>query len=278
MDLGSRSPQFSGSFELQPAPDQNDERHDQQPDILEAGQGCQLIASLATSPRTPKKACSLRQISSMSRSHDEDNPPTEGSSEFAGLPADLRAKAEMIGDRVTLEDAWQFFNYKRTLRSFSTNCSDAGPNSVLDVPVSSSSDQRLKELKNGIVRAEDKEKSIEIMKIVTSVSKRVYLAELIGKYIEETAARKAEPKKKLMKNLRPLSVKNRFTDLLFSETIKCKGEQSSKKEKGKEKGPLEKAKGKFEYWISLGEPLVKMVQRFGIGILLRLPKSLTDKE
>lgn len=71
--------------------------------------------------------------------------------------------------------------------------SDARLNSVLDVPLPSSLDQRLKELKNGIVRAEDKEKSIEIIKIVTRVLKRVYLAELIGKYIKETAARKAEP-------------------------------------------------------------------------------------
>lgn len=34
------------------------------------------------------------------------------------------------------------------------------------------------------------------MKIVARVSKKVYLEELIGKYNEETAAAKAEPKKK----------------------------------------------------------------------------------
>jgi hypothetical protein len=45
-----------------------------------------------------------------------------------------------------------------------------------------------------------------------------------------------------------------------------------------EKGPREKAKEKFDYWIRLGEPLASMVQRFGSGILLLLPKKLTDKE
>jgi hypothetical protein len=53
-----------------------------------------------------------------------------------------------------------------------------------------------------------------------------------------------------------------------------KGKQMSKREKG----PREKAKECLEYWIRLGEPLARMVQRFGHGILLLLPEKLTDKE
>jgi hypothetical protein len=53
-----------------------------------------------------------------------------------------------------------------------------------------------------------------------------------------------------------------------------KGKQMS----NKEKGPREKSKEFLEYWIQLGEPLARMVQRFGHGILLLLPKKLTDKE
>jgi len=158
--------------------------------------------------------------------------------------------------------------------SFTTDYSDAGSNLGPDVPLPSSSDQRLRELKNCIIRQEETDKLINITRLVARLSKRVYLAELIGKYIEETAARKAELKTKRMKNLRRLSVNDRFTDLLFPETIKCKGKQLSEKEKSLR----EKAKQKLEYWIRLGKPLARMVQRFGSGILLLLPKKLTDKE
>jgi hypothetical protein len=119
------------------------------------------------------------------------------------------------------------------------------------VPSTSSSDQRLRALKIGINIQENTEKSVKSMKILACVLKRVYLAELAGKYMEETAARKAEPKTRRKKNLRALSVKNRYTDLLFPETITCKGKQQSK-EKGKqlskkESGPRKKTKGKLEY-------------------------------
>ncbi|KAL5344305.1 hypothetical protein ACLOAV_010734 [Pseudogymnoascus australis] len=112
------------------------------------------------------------------------------------------------------------------------------------------------------------------MKIVARVFKRVYLAELARKYKEETAARKAEPKTKSKDNLPVLSVKNRYTNVLFPETITCEGEQQSKKE---ENGPRKKAKGKLEYWLKSGELVAMMAQRFGIGIILLLPKKLTDK-
>jgi hypothetical protein len=93
----------------------------------------------------------------------------------------------MIADIVTLRDAWHFFNYMGTPPSFITDYSNTGLNLGPDVPLSLSSDQRLSELKNYIIRQEETDKFINITRLVARVSKRVYLAELMGKYIEETA-------------------------------------------------------------------------------------------
>jgi hypothetical protein len=110
----------------------------------------------------------------------------------------------------------------------------------------------------------------------------VCLAELIGKYIEETESRRAEPRKKRRTMSHRSSINDRFTDVLFPRTIKCKGEQLSKQEKGQQhkrvKSPRDQAKETLKYWIQLGGPLAKMVRRFGVGILLLLPIKLTDKE
>jgi hypothetical protein len=270
--LERRGPQPSEPFELQSDPDQSDETHNQQ---READQGCRSIASLATSSTTPEKAHSSRQISSISRSYIEDNPHKSADS-FADLPADLRAKVQMIGTIETLGDVWHFFNYMGSQSLF------AEQDTLDDVPSASSSDQRLRNLKNGIITLENANKSLKSMKIVSRVKKRVYLAEVAGKYMEETAARKAEPKKRREKTLHRLSVKDKYTDLLFAERITNNGKQLSKEEgkqllKG-ENGLQEKGKEKLEYWMSLGEPLAMMAQRYGIGIILLLPKKLTDKE
>lgn len=265
--LESRGPRPSEPFELQSAPDQSDELHDPQP---EADQDCRSVASLATASKTPEKAHSSRQISSISSSYIEDNPHKSVDS-FADLPSDLRAKAQMIGNIKTLGDAWHFFNYMGSQSLF------AEQDTLDGVPSTSSSDQRLRNLKNVTLN-----KSIKGMEIVSRVKKRVHLAELAGKYMEEAAARKAEPKKSGEKTLHRLSVKDRYTDLLFPETITNNGKQLSKEE-GKqllngESGSREKAKEKLEYWMSLGEPLAMMAQRYGNGIILLLPKKLTDKE
>ncbi|KFZ03400.1 hypothetical protein V502_10981 [Pseudogymnoascus sp. VKM F-4520 (FW-2644)] len=225
--LESRGPQPSEPLELQSAPDPSDETHNGQ---READQDCRSVASLATSSTTPEKAHSSRQISSISRSYIEDNPHKSADS-FADLPPDLRAKAQMIGNIETLGDVWHFFHYMGSQSLF------AKQNTLDDVPSASSSDQRLRNLKNGIITLENTNKSTKSMKIVSRVKKRVYLAEVAGKYMEETATRKAEPKKR-----------------------------------------RERAKEKLEYWMSLGEPLAVMAQRYRIGIILLLPKKLTDKE
>ncbi len=53
--------------------------------------------------------------------------------------------------------------------------------------------------------------------------------ELTAKYIEEIEAENAEPKKR-----RRPSVKQRFTDLLFPHTIKCKSKKAKKGKKGRQ--------------------------------------------
>jgi hypothetical protein len=63
------------------------------------------------------------------------------------------------------------------------------------------------------------EKSIKQWRIAVRISKRVALAELIGKYIEERDARRAVPKKRRKKQLPQSSPKDQFIDLLFPETI-----------------------------------------------------------
>jgi hypothetical protein len=58
-----------------------------------------------------------------------------------------------------------------------------------------SRDRRLKQLKFIIEDVWEKEKSLEIPKIVLQVSRRVHLVELTPKYMEELEAEKAAPKK-----------------------------------------------------------------------------------
>lgn len=81
---------------------------------------------------------------------------------FADLPAHLQAKAQMIGDLATQGVAWDFFNYVGSLFSAPTNSSDTELNLVNDVHSTSSSDQRLRELKVGIIIQENTGKYREI--------------------------------------------------------------------------------------------------------------------
>ncbi|KAL5325416.1 hypothetical protein ACEPPN_006541 [Leptodophora sp. 'Broadleaf-Isolate-01'] len=98
------------------------------------------------------------------------------------------------------------------------------------------------------------------------------------------------------------SARDKYTDLLFPETIEPEGGKAGKGKKGKgRKGKGRKGKGKkgtevseevskqeeerkvkrrkakkrLDYWKRLGEPLWRMVERFGSGILVRLPADIT---
>ncbi|OBT87255.1 hypothetical protein VE02_02940 [Pseudogymnoascus sp. 03VT05] len=274
--LGSRSPQLSEAYELQSTPDRRDETDSQRPDTPDADQDSGFSTPSATSPpspTTPEKACGSR------KSPTEHYPSAEHNIAFADLGADLRVKAQMIGDIKTRAVAWHFFHYIESWFSGPTNGSNAEPNPDDYVPSTSSLDQRLRELKVGIITQEKTQKSVKSMKIVARVFRRVYVAELRHRYKEETAARKAERKMGRKDNLPVLSVKNRYTNLLFPETIKTCGvkKQSKKKGKKKEIDPRKQAKGKLEYWLKLGRLLDKLAQRYGIGIILLLPNKLTEK-
>ena len=110
-----------------------------------------------------------------------------------------------------------------------------GPNTI------SASDNRLRALKNYIVQDEKAEKTIRYLGVAIRTSKRVALAELIGRYIEERDARAAMPKKKRKREFPRLSPKDRFTDLLFPETRQTEEGDEEKAHARK------KAKAKISY-------------------------------
>jgi hypothetical protein len=83
-------------------------------------------------------------------------------------------------------------------------------------------DERFRMLKYCIFRDEKAERTTRNLAVAFRISKRMALAELIGRYIEERDARRAMTKTQ-QKMLGPRSsVKDRFTDLLFPETIQYK--------------------------------------------------------
>jgi hypothetical protein len=256
VDLGSKSLEYSRALEPRLGTDQ-DERHGQQSEISEAGRDGR------PSPGTPDVGLS------------------DGGDKFSKLSAPLRAKLGRIADAVTLATVWDYLRYQRTPRS-SADDSDDAPEGGTSLDIISASDQRLRKLKNRIISDEEDEKSIRQWRIAVRISKRVSLAELIGKYIEERDARRVVPKKRRKKQLPRSSPKDRFIDLLFPETFKYNGKRLSKMAQGmqviKKKGPREDAKKKFDYWIQLGEPLAVMAQRYGIALLALLPETLTDKK
>jgi hypothetical protein len=127
-------------------------------------------------------------------------------------------------------------------------------------------------LKDRIVRDETAEKTAKYLGVGIRILKRVALAELIGSYIEGRDAGTAMPKNRRRRELPRLSLKDRFTDLLFPETKQTEEEDRERKDARK------KAKAKLSYWITFGDPLAGMAQRFGYGILALLPAKLTDKE
>jgi hypothetical protein len=113
-------------------------------------------------------------------------------------------------------------------------------------------------------------------------------------YMEEMEAEKAAPKRR-----RCSSIIERFTDLLFSDTVMFKSKEADKGTKGRQSKRVSKGKranqvsenksqqvrGKekreqvertLEYWIRLGKPLLRIIQNYGHGILLLLPDDLTE--
>jgi hypothetical protein len=145
-------------------------------------------------------------------------------------------------------------------------------------------------LKYCIVRDEKAERTARNLAVAFRFSKRLALAELIRRYLEERDNRRAMTKKQ-RKMLGPRSsVNDWFTDLLFPDTIQDKKGQLSGRAKGKrgkkgrgteitivdeeddqrgnedlqeERDPRQAAKSQLSYWIALGEPLARMIYLMG---------------
>ena len=247
--LGSRSPQLSETYELQSAPDRKDETHGQRPDTSDAGQD-----SVSRHSSEPPSATEL---------------PEGESDRFKKLPADLRAKLNMIGDESTLAAIMDYVNYTANPPPSADYCADTsedyqGPDTT--------SDQRFRVLRNRIVRDEAEEEIVKYLRVSFRFAKLFALAELSIRYTAEKDARSAEPKKRRKKGLPQelprLSPRGLFTDLLFPEIGNIEGEEERNNAR-------EAAKGKFSYWITIGDPLAELAKRFGSLILSILPENLT---
>ena len=198
--------------------------------------------------------------------------PNEEGDTFTELDLELRSKIQRIADVETLTWAWKFFSIKRNPTLYGNN--KYLPGQIGSLNTVTTSDQRLRELRDHIERDEESEKSVKVSKRMVGVSKRLHLAELIARFIEERDAWKTAPKKRRKPNETRLSPRDRFVNILFPETIKYKGKNISQEKKEKRLA----AKEKFERWIRCGEPWARMVQRFGYGIILLIPDKLSNEE
>ncbi|KFZ16874.1 hypothetical protein V501_02027 [Pseudogymnoascus sp. VKM F-4519 (FW-2642)] len=263
-ELGDKSLECSKQITSQPVPIR-DEQFGQHPEMLEGAQDTQLSIAV-TPPALPEAAVTSRHSS---------EPPSatelpEGESDrFTKLPADLRAKLRMIGDESTLAAIMDYVNYTANPPPSADYCADTledyqGPDST--------SDQRFRVLRNRIVRDEAEEEIVKNLRVNFRTSKLFALAELSIRYTEEkdsrSAVSKKRRKKELPQELPRLSPRGLLTDLLFPEIGNIEGEEERNNAR-------EAAKGKFSYWITLGDPLAELAKRFGSLILLILPESLT---
>jgi myosin heavy subunit len=202
---------------------------------------------------------------------------------IAELPAHWRTQLQRIKSIEVLEDCQRFcYKVRHPVTSIDVRPDQdalersGGPDKI------PTRDRRLKQLKFIIEDGWEKEKSLEIPKIVLQVSRRIHLVELTANYMEEIEAEKAAPKKR-----RRPSVRERFIDLLFPYTIKYKSKKARKGKKGRkvsdqkgqqvsEEEVRERAEKTFEYWIRLGKPLWRISERYGLSILVVLPKEVTE--
>ena len=171
--------------------------------------------------------------------------PDFGDQRFAQLAPRLRAG---VWDMTTegLRNAKHFFSTKR--EPFESN-------------LVSLTDPRPKQLRHYIENWIRWEKSLASSAIVCRISKRIHLVEL--------AALKGQMEGS------PEAVNNKLTDILFPELVVF--QRSTKRTSGGSKDrPYAQAKRKLEYWIRLGMLLLRLVERYGYGVLLLLPESMTD--
>ena len=240
-----------------------------------------------------RKAVSIQRWWRGKRACQEDNEAHEAaaSAENGTLSAEWRSIIQRISSVEALEDNQEFC---RRIRN---------PISQIDVRVdqdalerngspqtASDPDRRLAQLGVLITSVDEKEKSVEKsaknLGWVLRVWKRMHVVELAERYMEEVEAEDAMPKQ----GGRP-SVMDRFTDVMFPDTrgtgkgtdekrrVRKKSKQVSQEERKQveeQRMKRTKAVRKVEYWKRLGMALLGAVQCYGYGILVRLPRDLTE--
>ncbi len=272
----SGNSQHSAGLENQPIPDKSGEPTSQQPDGLDVGQDDQALRPTVTS------STRQRPVAKLPRRPSKGKPPkavdhlhNKESDRFIELDLDLRSKIQRIEDVETLEWTWEYLSSMRNPTLYVSNKANEDiPRQIGSLDIVAASDQWLRELKNYIIRDEETKKSLKVWTRKAQVSERLHLAALIGRFIEERDAWKTAPKKRRKPNEIRLSPIDRFVNVLFPETMQYKGEHISQEKKEKRRV----AKAKFERWIRCGEPWARMVQRFGYGIILRVPHKLSNEK
>jgi myosin heavy subunit len=232
-----------------------------------------------------------------------------GNGRLAELPAHWRTQLQRIKSIEVLEDCQRFCHMVRhpvTSIDIRPDLDALERSGGLDkIPTRY---RRLKQVKFILEDGWEKEKSLDVPKIVLQVSRRIHLVELTARYMEDTEAEKAasekrrtEAKKTAFKKRRQPSAKKKhqptvretYVDLLFPHTIEYKDQKAQKGKKGKkvkkgkqmsdQKGQQvsgadvrEKAEKRFDYFIRLGKPLWKMSECYGLSVLAILPKEVTE--
>jgi hypothetical protein len=103
---------------------------------------------------------------------------------------------------------------------------------------------------------------------------------------EQVATKQAVKKRRRNRNSRigpparkariATSVQNRFVDLLFPETANT-GESLTTEDKARWELQRKSAVQKIQNWRKCGKPWSMLIKRFGQGILLMLPKDISDE-
>ncbi len=111
-------------------------------------------------------------------------------------------------------------------------------------------------------------------KQLANVPWRLYLANIIGFYLQVKAARKDVKQRRKRNRGRNLDAANTprksvydiFVDFLLPELLKEDGDMR------------EEARRRFDNWIQHGKRWAKLVECFGLGILLLIPQDLSNEK
>jgi hypothetical protein len=286
VELETGNSQHSGSLEIQPTPDKSGKPTGQQLEGLDIGQDEQASRPTAASstrqrpvaklPHRPSKAKSSKRKSSKRKSSKVmDHPHNKENDRFAVLDLDLRLRVQEIAVVETLKWAQDYLSFNQNPTPYVSNeANEDISRQIGSLDGAETSDQMLRGLRDYIEKDEKTRNALKVSSRIAQVSERLHLADLIGRFIKERDAWKTAPKKRRKPNEIRLSLRDRFVNGLFPETMTCKGEHISQEKEEKQHA----AKAKFEQWIRLGEPWARLVQRFGYGILLLVPHDLSNEK